>query len=374
MILIIIAQYLWLIYTKNISPLSDLRNIYAKHPSLIYASILFVVTQCISVFFAIDMFAALGFLKAFVIEPMILSFIFVSTYNRTHQTSIISGFLLSGALLTSLAIFQHYTGWMVPWDFWENRDTFRVTGWYGFPNGVGFILAFVATLSAGLSATYVKNNLYLRSLMLGVLSLLAVAGIVFAKSTGALMAVVGALAVALFLHKKTRYPTLLIGVIALWFIVQVPQLSRIKQELFLQDRSGLIRQDMWAEATVLIAEHPLTGVGLTNYQDMIYPYRIDKWIEVFHHPHNQILTFWISSGLFTAIAFLWLVVWYSRVTLTTPTKTTHLLLLLMTNFFIMGLVDSPYIKNDISIIFWLLIAITIIHTTPSIWHAGEPPT
>jgi len=36
---------------------------------------------------------------------------------------------------------------MVPWEFWENRNTYRVTGWYGFPNAVGLFIAPLIPLS-----------------------------------------------------------------------------------------------------------------------------------------------------------------------------------------------------------------------------------
>ena len=138
--------------------------------------------------------------------------------------------------------------------------------------------------------------------------------------------------------------------------------NSIKQELLLQDRSGQLRLNMWAETIEFLSDHPLTGAGLASYQTLIYPYRIDKWIEVFHHPHNIFLTMWVNLGLLGLIGFVWILVWFYRVGLTVAIKNKNLgleafLISAMTVFIITGLVDSPYIKNDMAILFWFLPAL-----------------
>ncbi|PIR77413.1 MAG: hypothetical protein COU30_02580 [Candidatus Magasanikbacteria bacterium CG10_big_fil_rev_8_21_14_0_10_38_6] len=103
---------------------------------------------------------------------------------------------------------------------------------------------------------------------------------------------------------------------------------------------------------------------------------MDKWIEVFHHPHNLFLTIWVNTGLIGLIGFVWVLVWFYRVGLSfimkhkkkdISTNTNHLLVLFllatMTSILVTGLVDSPYIKNDYSLLFWFLVAGMVLATT-----------
>ncbi len=138
----------------------------------------------------------------------------------------------------------------------------------------------------------------------------------------------------------------------------------------MQDRSGQIRLNMWAETTEFLSDNPIAGAGLASYKTLIYPYRIDKWIEVFHHPHNIFLTMWVNLGLLGLVGFVWILVWYYRVGLSRITyHITHnnlvvFLLASMTALMTTGLVDSPYIKNDLAVLFWLLIALMVATSSP----------
>jgi O-antigen ligase len=144
---------------------------------------------------------------------------------------------------------------------------------------------------------------------------------------------------------------------------------------------------MWAETTEFLKAHPIAGAGLASYSQMIKPYRIDKWIEVFHHPHNIFLTMWVNIGLLGLFAFVWLLVWFFKSAICpdarsgsrtscrdnlqsaintergTRDKPTIYIMTSMTIIIVMGLVDSPYIKNDLAILFWLLPALLIISET-----------
>ena len=132
----------------------------------------------------------------------------------------------------------------------------------------------------------------------------------------------------------------------------------------MQDRSGQIRLDMWAETIEFLKDNPIKGAGLASYKTLIYPYRIDKWIEVFHHPHNIFLTIWVNTGIIGLFGFTWIIVWFYRVGLMNLKKDKLIIFLLatITAFTTTGLVDSPYIKNDLAIFFWILPALLIVTT------------
>lgn len=368
--------------------IQNLKHVLFQHKTLCIATGLFILAASISVMVSIHTRAALGEWKAFYIEPILLFLLLIiefthrtpqNSQNRTEKITytLLSPLILLGLITTILALYQHATGWMVPWDFWENRNTYRVTGWYGFPNGVGIFLAPLIPLAIYTAISMIKkirtNTLLSKEFFLmstSVIFLLtAPFAILFAKSTGAVIGVVAGVGTLLLWYKKTRVPTIVAGIMGGIILFLLPNQNAIKQELLAQDRSGQIRVQMWGEAVQYLTEHPVTGAGLASYQTRIYPYRIDKWIEVFHHPHNIFLSMWMNLGVLGLFAFVWLLVWYIRVCLherKQPHAATIIPFLLATMgvWLTTGLVDTPYSKNDWSIFFWLLIALLIIHTTP----------
>lgn len=356
--------------------------------SLIFATLLFLLGATIALFTSIDLRAALGEWKAFYIEPVLLFLVLAMTMEaqKKNDTSIIdrliTGLLVGGLATALFAIYQYWSGGtFVPYAFWENRQTYRVTAWYGFPNAIGLYLGPLFALALyqikkqweklkgckiqDTNKTQITNNNLQKNLFIGnwilfvscilflISSLLACW---YSKSTGALVGIAASIGLLLIIYKKTRWLAIILGIIGLAGIIAMPADNSLRQELLMQDRSGQLRIDMWGETIELLKSHPLVGAGLASYSELIAPYRIDKKIEVFHHPHTIFMTMWVNIGLIGLIGFVWVVVWFYRmgcVQLKNPI--TPYLLASMTCVIVMGLVDSPYIKNDLSIFFWLLI-------------------
>ncbi|OGH82445.1 MAG: hypothetical protein A3F93_04385 [Candidatus Magasanikbacteria bacterium RIFCSPLOWO2_12_FULL_34_7] len=349
----------------------NLITTYKNNFTLFIASGLFLIGATISIYTSINLKSALGEWKAFYIEPFLL-FIILITHIKTNKQiqNILSAIVLCGLATSILAIYQHFTGWMVPWDFWENRNTFRVTGWYSFPNGVGLFLAPIYPLAIYLFQNKwsllkkEKNNLNYLILIISLLFIISSPlAIFFAKSTGGLIGIIASIGLLLLIWQKSRKFILVFGIISLLIIIFMPTNS-LKQELLMQDRSGQIRLDMWAETIEFLKDNPIKGAGLASYKTLIYPYRIDKWIEVFHHPHNIFLTIWVNTGIIGLFGFTWIIVWFYRVGLMNLKKDKLIIFLLatITAFTTTGLVDSPYIKNDLAIFFWILPALLIVTT------------
>jgi hypothetical protein len=81
---------------------------------------------------------------------------------------------------------------------------------------------------------------------------------------------------------------------------------------------------------------------------------------------------WVNIGLIGLVGFIWIVVWFYRVgsmyllaeRRNNPSAALlpYILLSSMTALIFMGAIDTPYIKNDLSMFFWLLIALMILCT------------
>lgn len=350
---------------------------------------LFIFAATISVFTSLDTIAALGVWKAFYVEPILLFLILVTTIKTEKQIhSVLIALILSGLITSLFAIYQHFTGFFVPWKFWGNGGSYRVTAWYGFPNAVGLFLAPLLPLAFYLAQQSwndrkkkreMNKELRIMDWTIFAIPLLMIPAslftILFAKSTGGLVGVAAGILTLLLLHKKTRLPTIVIGAIVLLGVFLLPRENFIRQELLLQDRSGQIRIAIWSETFAFLRDHPVLGAGLASYQERIVPYhgRVNgENIEIFHHPHNIFLTMWVNLGILGLTGFVLILIWFYRagirhITNDNPAYRTDrrytlnaYLIASMTALLVTGLVDSPYIKNDLAMFFWLLPALLVI--------------
>ncbi|MBP7992727.1 MAG: O-antigen ligase family protein [Candidatus Magasanikbacteria bacterium] len=333
---------------------------------------LFLVGATIGIFISPNFRAALGEWKAFYFEPIIIGLIVIDCIKSKEDVKKILGGLLLGSLTTAiLGVYQHFTGWLVPHSFWANRNTYRVTGWYGFPNSVGILLApliplavYVAieTLKKSKNKITSKNN-YFILFLLGLFLIASPLAIIFAKTTAAMVGLAAGVGILLLCFKKTRLPAIMLGIIGLIGLFIMPN-NAITNELLAKDYSGQLRRDIWSETITYLKLHPLVGTGVAGYTTEIAPLRHNKKIEVFHHPHNIFLTIWVNTGLIGLAGFIALLTWFYITVIKNLTSPNHAfaitLLVSMTIWLTMGLVDSPYIKNDWALIFWLFIALTAV--------------
>jgi len=132
----------------------------------------------------------------------------------------------------------------------------------------------------------------------------------------------------------------------------------------MQDRSGQIRLGIWRETLTFLKDHPIAGSGLASYSLRIVPYHQKvngENIEIFHHPHNIFLTIWINTGILGLLAFLGILlnIFYTNIFKKKLTAQNYIVLVSLISLLITGLVDSPIIKNDMSILFWFIIFLNI---------------
>ncbi len=348
---------------------SQIPNFLSKNKLIAIGVFLFLLGSTISIFTAVDVRKALGEWKAFYVEPVLL-FLVISSHLKSvgaKRKEIIEKYILLPLLLCGLgtallAIYQHFTGWMVPEAFWANRNTFRVTGWYGFPNAVGLFLAPLIPLSlfAILSQRHQKISLLK---MTGILTFLTIPfALIFAKGSGPIIGMLAGIGFLLLIYKKTRSAAIIAGIVGLvsLFVLPIPQ--SVKDELFFQDRSGQIRLSIWQETKKFLQDSPVLGAGIASYDEKIAPYHQlvnGEGIEIFHHPHNIFLTMWVNLGLVGLMGFILILISFFRMGFKELKKNplAPFVLATMVTILIMGLVDSPYIKNDLSIFFWLLPAL-----------------
>jgi len=92
-----------------------------------------------------------------------------------------------------------------------------------------------------------------------------------------------------------------------------------------------------------------------------YQQKVWQPLEIYLYPHNIFLNFWSELGLAGMLLFVWIIGKFLMLDfrlLISDYKNKSLILGLtgaMIVIVVHGLVDAPYFKNDLAVLFWLLI-------------------
>ncbi len=338
---------------------------------------------------------ALGIFKAYFLEPIMLYIVLVNR-GFVNIRKFVWPLSLSALAISLVAIYQQFSVGF-------SLDTIlatKVSSIFTYPNALGLFLGPIILLSFGLFLSYPKRSqlfISYKKILLLLTIILSTLAIFFARSDGALAGVlISFFILAILINKNSRKIALvstMLLVIALSF--HTPSWQYVKDRASLRDLSGQIRRQQWKETIEMLTDNRLlTGAGLDNYQRALKPYhqegifvkdyRDPEWhrkvvwdekyhkkawqpVEIYLYPHNIFLNFWTEITLLGAILFIWLIfrVIFDLVKILKRLNSTQkgiaygilgsLLVIL-----IHGLVDVPYFKNDLAVLFWLIISLAAI--------------
>lgn len=130
--------------------------------------------------------------------------------------------------------------------------------------------------------------------------------------------------------------------------------------------SSTVRLEVYQVAWDMIKEHPVTGIGLGQFE-VQYALRAPEvlghapyeWVML--HPHNLALAFWLNTGLLGLAAMVWLVAgcfWRGWRGFKKNPAAAHRILLafsLLVVILVHGLFDTPFFKNDLAYLWWLVV-------------------
>lgn len=361
----------------------SLRKIYKANTRNIvfYASCVFILFYAIfSVFLAIDTKAALGIYKAYIVEPILVAFMLLYV---SKEISFVKPFLIGSGMLIIwlflLCVLQTFANTMVfaP----DEASLNRATGVFTTPNALGLLIGPVAGIFASYSLTQ-KRYVY-RALSCFVLAC-AASTIVLSQSLTSLLAfsfATGTLLVIylFFAQKKWHRPlqaltslfvaALFVGSIV-FFSTQLPKLAQKKIGSNLPSDSLTIRFYLWQGAFSMVKDN-FYGVGFSSFPKAYAPYRVYKednerkgFADIPLYPHNMLLNFWSELGLIGAIFFFWFC--FYAIVVVVPHRNHPFALGLIAAFvytLIHGITDVPYFKNDLALMFWVLVAFAVLFGT-----------
>lgn len=330
----------------------------------------------ISMLISPDLRAAAGIFKAYFFEPLLFLLVLSSVVKTKKDLEIIFYALGFSALyISAFAIYQKFTGFAIPNPIWQAAETRRVTSFYGYPNAIGLYLAPIIVLYVGwiISKFQVSNFKFKKTLILNLKQLFfqlpvivfSSLAVIFARSEGAYVGILAGLFFLGLMTKKLRWPTAALAIIFVLVIALVPQFRHYTAEqITFQNDSGVVRQIMWRETWQMLHDRLLSGAGLAGYQETFASYHKAKYIEIYLYPHNIFLNFWSEIGLGGLIVFLLIIIKFFKDTIKKFLATRQPLFItlsaVMVTILVHGLVDVPYFKNDLAILFWLLIGLSLL--------------
>ncbi len=362
---ILIAFTVWL--ARGHGRGMDLRQILKQY---LYPAVFLLTIATLAIIWAPDLNNALGVWKAYFIEP-ILMFVMLRSIFTTREDWIkaLTGLGLTVIMIAGFAIFQKLTGLglPIPWDLER-----RTTSIFEYPNAVGLFVAPVVSALIVVMASRLKSQetwpSHVSTAIVMAMGIVAgLIGIFLSETEAAFVAIPAALWVTLVM---TSWPlhgtrpsrvstaiTICMGIVIAGLLITMPV---IRRKILLQDYSGGVRLSQWSETFELLKDRPLQGAGLSGYPTVFAPYHDPTLYEIFQYPHNVILNFWVEMGIFGVLAFVLIVIVTTKLAWIRRDDVLVLAafaaLLTMT---IHGLVDVPFLKNDLAVLTVFFLAMTL---------------
>jgi O-antigen ligase len=136
------------------------------------------------------------------------------------------------------------------------------------------------------------------------------------------------------------------------------------------ERSSLSSRIMiWKSSLKILKDNPIFGIGPGNFQNKYLEYQkyFPPYLEwAVPEPHNLYLAFWLQSGILGIIGFLLIIsAWLKNIIAEIKNQKNSPIFLaalfsIMLYILIHGLIDTPYWKNDLSVIFWIIFSLGIL--------------
>lgn len=331
--------------------------------------LLILIVASYSVFISSDLRSALGLWKAYFLEPILLYLVIVNVLKTPKQIKSVILAMMASALFVSIVAALQYFGWRPSLEPWISQTPKRVTSIFDFPNSIGLYLAPIIALSLAIFLNPLKKVFSRESLFYLLIIILGLASLFFSLARGALLGMMVALIFVSFFNKYKKLLWLTIIIIIIAGLIAPQTRHEAQKILSLKDTSTDVRVVLWQGTWNLIKARPLQGAGLGGFPALYEKYRLIKHTEFPLYPHNIFLNFWVELGIVGLGLFITIFVRFFRQgakklaqlkNKESSELNRQLIIALMAALIAIisyGMVDVPYFKNDLSAMFWILMAL-----------------
>jgi len=337
--------------------------------------ILFIAGGAIGVFISPEKQIALGQFKACIFDPIIFLYIFISSQSDRNQikiSAIVNTLLASASLVALHAIWQKISG--------QATIDNRVVGIFGYsPNYLAMYLAPIAVFAISyLFNNYIKDKKVTFTVWFNAFAIILIMMALYFSGSragiGIVILCVMLNVIVLYwkqinsnkIYQAIFYLFIICVLIGSWWMIK-PNYNLSPETGGRITASNNIRWEIWNTSMKILVTNNnwLWGVGLGNYQNYFTNFT-KGWVNYDEYispnaltAHNVYLQTWFNLGIIGLIAFIWIIYKYFK---KIDKSLIYLpLLLTMVCLLLYGLVDTIYWKNDLSIFFWLLLALPIIY-------------
>lgn len=314
---------------------------------------LIIVGAVLASFFALDTRVAFGIVKGWFVVPIIYYACLTTIFPPDQRQVFVKPVLTSLVLVSLYALGQLFgliplLSYQLP-EAQQYLDQGRAVGFFESPNFLAMYLVPLTLVTGG----YLALTRNFRLLAWLILPLLAIA---LSQSQASLLAIMAGI-VWLWLWRSSEAVApsriALIGVavgtavvlLVLWRWVDDPA-----------------RWLIWQSAWQMVKEHPILGIGPGQFQASFLllgdqsgqfattlPYAL--------HPHNLFLNVYLSTGLLGLIGSVWFLAELGKEFFRNTARSQLVLAAscAIVAVLVHGMFDSTIFKNDLAIIFWLLV-------------------
>ncbi|MBI3290729.1 O-antigen ligase family protein [Candidatus Falkowbacteria bacterium] len=329
---------------------------------------LILLSATISLFIAPDWRAAAGLWKAYFIEP-ILFFLVVANVAKDEKNKkvILWALGISTLAISLLAIYQKFTGFGIFEPGWTGPGNRRVTSLFSSPNAVGLYLGPVVAIYFGWLMAEIKN---LKEAILKILIMIpALGAIVFTLSQGTWIGLLAAIIFLGFFGLSKKWTAGVTAALVILALIVPTSRNILAPIIAFQDPAGQNRLTLFEMSKNKLLESPksfILGAGILGFSRVQDESRDPLKIEPLLYPHNIVLNFWLEIGLLGLLAFGLVIIRFFRQgfnrrrNIDVPPAVNWLNLGIMTamvTIIVHGMIDVPYFKNDLAILFWIIIGL-----------------
>lgn len=269
----------------------------------------------------------------------------------------IAAYVIVGAA-GALAVIQYFTLLTLPPQWWGNAaEPKRAIAFFAHANAFGL---FVTPLLAWLIPDVVRK-LSARHIIYGLLWALGAVGIFLSLSRGAWLGLAAAIVVYALVaaNKKVIIGFVVAGIVVAGVVAAVPNLRYRVLLPFYGEKSSVARLSLWETGVGMIKDSPVLGKGINGFSDNWDQYNTDKGLEHYNFPHNIFLNFWVDLGLLGVLSMVAILLLAAARGFARRKSNVAALgmLLFIVAMVVHGLIDIPYLKNDLALVFWIVLAL-----------------
>lgn len=262
------------------------------------------------------------------------------------------------------AVVQYFTLLGVPVDWWGNsNEPKRSVAFFLHPNFYAlFITPLLAFLLPNLLAKISSSEYKTAKAALAAYGgawVIGALGLFFSLSRGGWFGLVAAIGVFVIVTgNKWLIKRALVGLVVISLIIFAIPNFRYRLLLpFYGEKSAVARLSLWDTGWKMVKDSPVLGKGLLGFRNNWQEFNTDPGLAQYPAPHNVFLNFWVEVGLLGLFSFVSLILYVFLRGIKHKTSPHMLgLALFVVVLLVHGLIDTPYLKNDLAVLFWLVLA------------------